>query len=403
MRRQMNTSVNKPTKDKKKNITLADVIRFVNPTSGYAPYQLKAFKNIMECKTKAMGEHRCICTNDECRHIQIHYDSCRDRSCNCQWKKQHDWNIKMTKDKFPTTYFHLTLTMPHETNPIYEFNKAAFSSVLLYAAKKTTMEGIQEQWGLKGGATAVVHTWGSALNVHPHVHLMVPCGGFDDDGNWKRFPKRYLANKKVLAGKFKKFFNRRLKKMVKEGKIKFPPELNYLEVHETAWMDFIQKICAKKWHADVQDCSGREEAVLKYLARYTNRLAISSSRILSLSPEGMVSFKFKKYKNKKFNKDVEAIKTISASEFVSLFAKHIPEKGQRRISHFGICGNSAKKKNLEISRETEFSSKETPKELADVVLKMESDLEVILSKEFFCEKCGDVVEECIDIYLENSA
>lgn len=161
--------------------------------------------------------------------------------------------------------------------------------------KKTLLDVIKTKWDIHGGATAVVHTWGASLSIHPHIHLIVPAGGFDcKTGEWKGLKKHFLSHIDVMKLRFRNLFMKKIKKLVQSEKMKCPSEHAYIMTSQASFLDFFNKPHSKSWHPYAKKTFGSEVEVIKYLGRYTHRIAISNYRILKVE-EGRVSFLFKNY------------------------------------------------------------------------------------------------------------
>ena len=193
-------------------------------TSKYGFNEQNALQRIRICKTEAIeGFYKSICTNNECGTIKMNYQSCRNRSCECGFKKREEWNHKLVSDMYPVKHFHTTLTMPHELNPIYLWNKKEFVNIIMAASRKAVMKKIEEKWWCKGGGTAIFHSWGSDLKTHPHVHMIIPAGGINlKTKKWISFRKEYIANDKALGNEFRKIFIRELKTVYEKRKDRYP-------------------------------------------------------------------------------------------------------------------------------------------------------------------------------------
>ncbi len=201
----------------RQNFEVADVIKLVD-TSKYNSYQKKILKDMSQCRTEALGEHATPCSVEGCDKYSISYNSCRNRSCpKCGWKKQQQWVIKMAENILPCKHFHTVFTIPHEFNNIFLYNKTAFSNILFKASSQAILDTIETKWNAKGGYTSVLHTWGSNFSVHPHVHMIVPAGGFScDTGKWIGFRKNFLVHKTVLALRFRNLFMKKIKKLIRK-------------------------------------------------------------------------------------------------------------------------------------------------------------------------------------------
>jgi len=362
---------------------VADIVRQVD-VSRYSKHQQKAFQAIVECRTEKLGGHANVCSNEDCGNVEMSYNSCRNRCCpKCGWKKQQDWIIKLASGMFPAKHLHTVFTIPHEFNNFFLYNKAAFSNLLFKASAKALLELIATKWNAKGGYTSVLHTWGSNLSLHPHVHMIVPAGGIClKTGKWIGFKKQYLANKDALALRFRNIFMKGIKKMIRKGKLVVPSCHGYLN-NEASLLDFFEKPHSKKWNVFVKKTFGGETQVIKYLGRYVHRLAISNSRIKNVRDEKVV-FQFKDYKNKNFQAECE----MNCGEFVRRLAWHTPPKGFTRIRHGGICSNSVKEECVHDARLFVYGENVVPVCVLKEVYKIERKLTEFLESISICKSCS---------------
>ena len=369
----------------KNKFEIADIVKLVDISKGYSQHQRKAFKSIVECRTDALGKHANHCSNSKCNNIEISYDSCRNRACpKCGWKKQQDWIAKIAANILPCKHFHTVFTIPHEFNNFFIYNKSAFSNLLFKASSKALLDLIASKWKVKGGYSSVLHTWGSALNIHPHVHMIVPAGGFSIDKNqWVGFRKQYIANKNALALRFRNIFMKGIKKMINSGQLKIPSCHAYLETNQADLLDFFNKPHSKKWNVHIQKTFGGETQVIKYLGRYVHRTAISNSRIINIS-RGKVFFKFKNYKSGNLNDSM----SLDVSVFLRRYSYHISEKGFSRIRHGGIYGNSVKKNNVFKARLKVYGDYRKPVSVLKEVYKIELKIKQIIDSISICNKCS---------------
>lgn len=379
---------------------VADVLKLVDTTKGYSFHQQKAFKDILECRTDALDSHANKCTNSECGNIEISYDSCRNRACpKCGWKKQQDWILKMAKSILPCKHFHTVFTIPHEFNDFFLYNKTAFSNLLFSSSSKALLDLIKTKWKVKGGYTSVLHTWGSALNRHPHVHMIVPAGGFCiENDEWRGFRKQYVANKVALALRFRNLFMKGIKKMINSGDIVVPSVLGYLENSPADQLDFFNKPHQKKWNVDIKKAFGHETQVIKYLGRYIHRGAISNSRILDIS-DGKVVFQYKNYRSGKMNDSMSLV----LSDFVRRFSYHICDKGFSRVRHGGIYGNSVKAENVMDARLKIYGDWRTPTCALKEIHKIKRKVDSIIDSISICTCCGSIFEKVSSLDYQNSA
>lgn len=381
----------KQSQNKRQKFEVADIVKLVD-TSNYSFHQQKIFNNILQCRTEALGEHATPCSIDGCDNYSISYNSCRDRSCpKCGWKKQQEWILKLAANILPCKHFHSVFTIPHEMNNFFLYNKSTFSNLLFKASSQALMETVKTKWNAKAGYTSVLHTWGSSLSLHPHVHMIVPAGGISyETGQWIGFRKQFLVHKKVLAARFRTIFMKGIKKLVRKGKIIIPSchaDLN----NEASLLDFFEKPDSKKWNCFVKKTFGGETQVIKYLGRYVHRMAISNSRIQSVDEEkGLVQFSYKDYKNNNLN----ATMKLSVVEFVRRFSRHTCDKGFQRIRHGGVYANAVKKKNVVEARFKVYGEYSKPVCVLKEVYRIELSMEKILLANSICECCAQ--EEVLD-------
>lgn len=363
---------------------VADAVKLVDTSKGFSSHQRKVFKDITECRTEALGGHAKRCSNSECGNVEASYNSCRNRACpKCGWKKQQEWILKISANILPARHFHTVFTIPHEFNNFFLYNKSAFSNILFKSSSKAVLDLIKTKWKVKGGHTSVLHTWGSSLNLHPHVHMIVPAGGFCvDTGKWKGFRKQYLANREALALRFRNLFMKEIKKMIRKGELVVPSCHGYLN-DDASLLDFFEKPHSKKWNVFVKKTFGGEVQVIKYLGRYVYRSAISNSRILSVDQD-RVRFKFKNYRTKNFN-DVTQVDT---RDFVRRLSYHSCEKGFQRIRHGGIYGNAVKAINVSNARLQVYGEALKPVCVLKEVYKIERKISQIIESISICSQCS---------------
>jgi len=363
---------------------VADAVRLVDTTKGFSFHQQKAFKDILECRTATLGGHSNVCTNSECGNIEASYNSCRNRACpKCGWKGNQDWIIKMSENILPAKHFHNVFTIPHEFNNFFLYNKKVFGNLLFDSARKSVLELILSKWKVQGACISVLHTWGSALTLHPHVHMLVPAGGICiETGQWKGFKKEYLAHKDALSLNFRNRFMKGMKKLIKNGEMKIPSCHGYLETNEADLLDFFDKPHSKDWNVFVQKPFSGESRVIKYLGRYINKTAISNSRILNVE-DGKVCFKYKNYRSGNHNDQISLV----VSDFVRRFANCIMPKGFQNIRHGGAYGNSVKRNNVFYARLKVYGDYRKPVCVLKEVDKIKRKVSKIIDSISICREC----------------
>jgi len=330
----------------KKSIELADILRehIVDYQDKYPlyPEQYKIIFDLLNCRTAYLGGHidRCM----ECGKENISYNSCRNRHCpKCQNLPREKWLGDRKADLLPVKYFHNVFTLPHELNPIILANKKVMLSILFKSVAKTLLTfGENSKNGLNGklGFISVLHTWDQLLNAHFHLHCLVPGGAVSfDQQNWHPCKDDYLFSVKALSLVFRGKFIDLMKAAYKKDELCFPGILAPFEKH-SRFKQLVDSLYTKKWVVYIKEPIDRPEFVIKYLGRYTHRVAISNQRIISLK-EGMVTFT---RKNRKTNKICN--ETIPAVEFIRRFLLHALPKRFVRIRHYGYLSSRNKKQHL---------------------------------------------------------
>jgi hypothetical protein len=311
--------------------------------------QLKAMSAIESCRSAALGGHVERC--EDCGHSRIAYNSCRNRHCpKCQGAAAKDWLAAREADLLPVGYFHLVFTLPAEIAGIAYQNKAVVYDLLFRAAAETllTIAADPKHLGARIGATAVLHTWGSAMTHHPHVHMIVPGGGISLDGaRWVRCRLGFLLPVRVLSRLFRRLFLSRLSDAYAAGHLKFFADHAGLGDPQ-AFAAHLAPLSKKNWFVYAKPPFAGPEAVLAYLARYTHRVAISNCRLLALDECG-VTFRYKDYRRN--GRARYRTMTLAPDEFIRRFLLHVLPKGFHRIRHYGLLASAACKANIARARE----------------------------------------------------
>ena len=314
---------------------VADVLR-----AGLAKHELrhplsevqrKACNAILNCRTAALGGHLEACTG--CGTLSVSYNSCRHRACpKCQWPAQVKWVQERMGELLNTTYFHIVFTVPHTLNPLFLSNDAALYNLLMRCAWETLDQlAWQPQWlGAQTGTLAVLHTWGQKIDFHPHVHCVVPGGGVLPDGSWKPAKRGFFIPVRVMSALFRGKFLAALKQMRQTGGLEYHGSAAAL-ADDGAFKSLMGGLYKTGWVVYAKAPMGGPAQVLKYLGRYTHRIAISNRRILSIA-DGRVTFK---YKDRQHN-DQEKVLTLDAEEFVRRFLLHVLPAGFHKIRHYGL-------------------------------------------------------------------
>jgi len=311
--------------------------------------QLKVMSAIEHCRSAELGGHVLCCKN--CAQLQIAYNSCRNRHCpKCQSTAARRWLEARQADLLPVEYYHLVFTLPAPISDIAYYNKAVIYHILFKAAAETlrTIAGDPKHLGARIGATLVLHTWGSAMTHHPHVHGIVPGGGFSIDGQqWIACKPGYFLPVRVLSRLFRRLFLDQLKKAHQAGDLRFFSDHSDL-ADAQAFTHWLKPLRRQEWVVYSKRPFAGPEAVLAYLSRYTHRVAIANSRLLALDDNG-VTFKWKDYRAK--GRTRRKTMTLATDEFIRRFLMHVLPRGFHRIRHYGWLANGSRVEKLLLARE----------------------------------------------------
>ena len=336
------------------SIEVADIFRASGPayraahTGHLSLAQLKVMSAIEHCRTAALGGHVEAC--EDCGQWRIAYNSCRNRHCpKCQGGAARTWLAEREADLLPVGYFHVVFTLPAEIADIAFQNKALVYDLLFRAASDTmlTVAADPKHLGARIGITAVLHTWGSAMTHHPHVHMIVPGGGFAPDARrWVSSRPAFLLPVRVLGKLFRRLFLTRLIALHDAGRLAFFGSLAHL-ADRRAFLRYFAPLRKKRWVVYVKAPFAGPEAVLAYLARYTHRVAISNSRLIAFDEYG-VTFRYKDYR--RGGADRQQVMALAADEFIRRFLLHVLPRGFHRIRHYGLLAGSARRASLALAR-----------------------------------------------------
>ncbi len=306
--------------------------------------QLKAMSAIEACRTEALGGHVAACT--KCRHQHIAYNSCKNRHCpKCQGPAARDWMTARAEDLLPVEYFHVVFTLPAEIARIAFWNKRAVYGLLFRASAETvtTIAADPKRLGARVGMTSVLHTWGSALTHHPHIHMIVPGGGLSPDGTrWVACKPGFFLHVRVLSRLFRRLFIEGLQILHRAGKLAFFGDLTGLSDAD-AFAAYLVPLRKTEWVIYAKPPFGGPEQVLAYLSRYTHRVAISNSRLISANADS-VAFRWKDYRVK--SGDRMKIMRLATGEFIRRFLIHVLPDGFHRIRHYGLLASAGRKTNI---------------------------------------------------------
>src|ERR1700737_12461 len=338
-------------------VEVADILRDHGPAwreanRGHVSLdQLKVMSAIERCRTAALGGHVARCENAACGHTEIAYNSCRNRHCpKCQAAASRQWLAEREAELLPVPYFHLVYTLPSELRDIAYQNKRVIYNLLMKAAAETTLAiaADPKRLGARIGITAVLHTWGSALTHHPHVHMIVPGGGFSLDGkSWISCRPLFLLSVDVLSALFRGLFLDKLRAAYRAGTLQFFGKHTRL-IDARAFAAYLAPLWNTKWVVYCKRPFGGPQEVLRYLARYTHRVAISNRRLIACNEKG-VTFKWKDYRIE--GPDRYKVMTLATHEFIRRFLIHVLPASFHRIRYYGLLASGKRAENIARARE----------------------------------------------------
>jgi len=362
--------------------------------------QLKVMSSIEACRSAALGGHVLRCSS--CEHQQIAYNSCRNRHCpRCQGSAAHRWLEARQADLLPVEYYHLVFTLPAPISDLGFSNKSVIYTSLFKAAAATvqTIAADPRHLGARVGLTLVLHTWGSAMTHHPHVHGIVPGGGLSIDGEqWIHCRPGFFLPVRVLSRLFRRLFLERLQQAYQAGDLKCFGQHQAL-ADARAFLDWIKPLRKIEWVVYAKRPFAGPEVVLAYLSRYTHQVAIANSRLLKFNDQG-VTFKWKDYRSKqRFRHKTMTLKT---DEFIRRFLIHVLPSGFHRIRHYGLLANSGRRDNLKRARQLLIDKTDDEAVNDDAAIDHTKAQQDTLSEQvqatYLCPHCGSpmVIIECFE-------
>jgi hypothetical protein len=366
-------------------LEVADIFRLHGPSWRQARHahlsldQLKVMSAIEQCRSAALGGHVLRC--ESCGTTEIAYNSCRNRHCpKCQASAARRWLEARQADLLPVDYYHVVFTLPAPIAALAYYNKTVIYHLLFEVAAETlrTIAADPRHWGARIGATLVLHTWGSALTHHPHVHGIVPGGGLSLDGTrWVACKPGFFLPVRVLSRLFRRRFLEELDRAHREGQLRFFAEYTALAERQ-AFAEWLAPLRDREWVVYAKRPFAGPAAVLAYLSRYTHRVAISNSRLVAMDEHG-VTFRWKDYRAK--GRTRYKIMTLDAHEFMRRFLLHVLPGGFHRIRHYGLLSNAERKESLSRVRKL--------LQVAPVVTPPD-DIEAVgcAQPTFICSHCG---------------
>ena len=333
-------------------VEVADIVRaqgarFLAAYGSRVSYQqLKALRAIKNCRTAVLGHHIDACP--KCGYATQSYNSCRNRNCpKCQSGLRRRWIEARKREVLGIEYFHVVFTVPDKLNTVALQNPRQIYNLLFRASAATLLEvaANPKHLGAKIGFVSILHTWGQNLLEHPHVHCLIPQGGISQDSKrWMHSRRRYFLPKKVLGLVFRGKFIEGLRRLYKKKRLKFAGALAHLN-DPKEFSEFIRQLHRHEWVIDVRPALGGPEQVIRYLGRYTHRVAISNHRLMSFDGK-KVTFLWKDYKHDCIWRKM----TLDATEFLRRFVLHVLPKGFVRIRFFGFLANRFRAQCLMLCR-----------------------------------------------------
>ena len=304
--------------------------------------QLKVMSAIERCRSAQLGAHHLHC--EHCHTDAIAYNSCRNRHCpKCQGSSAKRWFAAREQQLLPVEYYHVVFTLPGEVAQLAFYNKAQMYQLLFKAASQTllTIAGDTRHLGAEVGTTMVLHTWGSSMMHHPHVHCIVPGGGLDKAKQWKACKKGFFLPVRVLSRLFRRLYMQGVRELYESTQLLCFGELTQTSGFEHAghFMAWCKQQQSMEWVVYAKPPFAGPQAVLKYLSRYTHRVAIANRRLQSVD-ETHVSFTYKDYRRKGNN--MHRTMQLTCDEFMRRFLLHVLPTGFHRIRHYGLLANKAK-------------------------------------------------------------
>lgn len=321
-----------------------------------SPVQQKAFFAIKNCRTPAMGGHADRC--DQCGHMRFFYNSCRNRHCpQCQGLKRTKWVDKLACDLLPVRYFHIVFTIPSEINPLALVNQEIVYDILFKAASEALLTLAKDPRYLNSatGIVAILHSWGQNLMYHPHLHIMVPAGGWNEgEQKWHDSRRKFFIPVRVVSALFRGKFLSFLKHAFNEQQLTFAGSITQLKSSKT-FNSLLTILYGKDWVVYTRKPFKNSSQIINYLGRYSHRIAISNSRIHEVEGD-LVTFSMKDYRD-----GMRKLITIKATEFIRRFLLHVLPKGFCKIRYYGLFATRNRNTVLERCRKAMGKAKAASK------------------------------------------
>jgi len=329
-------------------LEVADVFRDLDSSfiAALPAAQRRVVRDITACRTAALGGHLERC--DQCGYSQVAYDSCRNRHCpKCQAAARAEWMEARAEELLPVEYFHVVFTLPEQLAPLALQNKRVIYNLLFKATSETLLEiaADQRHLGARIGFFAVLHSWGQTMQFHPHLHCVLPGGGLSaDNSRWIACRPGFFLPVKVLSRLFRGKFIAFLREARKQDRLIYAGELALL-ANEQEFNSWLGELRGLEWVIYAKPPFGGPEQVLKYLARYTHRVAISNHRLLELK-DNTVTFRYKDYAADHVTRTM----TLGVEEFTRRFLLHVLPRGLVRIRYYGFLANCCRAEKLKLCR-----------------------------------------------------
>jgi hypothetical protein len=343
-------------------LEVADVVRqygeayLARYSATVSPEQRRVLRAIAACRTAALGGHLTQC--DHCDHAENAYNSCRNRHCpKCQGSAQAAWLAAREGELLEVPYFHVVFTLPHTLSPLVLQNPRPLYTCLFQAVSETLLTVARDprHLGADIGLLAVLHTWGQTLHHHPHLHCVIPGGGLSPDRTqWLSCRPTFFLPVRVLSRVFRRLFLTRLRQNHAEHRLTLTGHCHALAAPQP-WQQFLASLQNTEWVVYVKPPFGGPAHVLKYLARYTHRVAIANHRLLALD-EGRLTFRWKDYAHGNRQRTM----TLDTVEFLRRFLLHVLPTGFQRIRHYGLLANRGRQATLVLCRSLLQRLRETP-------------------------------------------
>jgi len=365
-------------------LELADILRrqgnryLERYHSSISYQQLKAYRAVLACRTASLGGHLDVCS--ACGFENgISFNSCRNRHCpKCQARARERWIENRQQELLPTGYFHAVFTVPHELNVFALTSPRVFYDLLFASASETLIEVARnpERLGADIGVLAILHTWGQNLLLHPHIHCVIPAGGLSADrAQWVRTQQRFLLPIRILRKVFRGKFLDGLRRLHRSGQLRCQGLAAEFEDRKQ-FSRLVGPLYRKDWVVYTKKAMGGPEQVLRYLGRYTHRIAISNHRLIAFDGEH-VTFRWKDYAHGGKQRTM----TLETREFLRRFFLHVLPKGFVRIRHFGLLANRFRNRNLALARQLLATSRPQKIDSPTIDLQPKSTL-------WLCPRCG---------------